>query len=176
VSQQAARYQRSFGGMIGAMVVLVVLVLVWVGVQTLRSDAPASAVRTVDYTSSVGPARKAADFDLVAPPRLPQGWHATTVTFTGDPGAHWHLGVLTDKSRYVGLEQGDESVRSMVQEYVDESATRGQQIEVAGQPWSTYTDSGGDLALVRRQGRTTTLVIGHDVPRSDLVSYTASLR
>jgi hypothetical protein len=159
-----------------ALLVLAALILAYVGLQALRSDAPRSAVHTVDYAADVAPARRAADFDLVAPPRLPTGWRATSVTFTRAPGAHWHLGVLTGKSRYVGLEQGDEPPTSMVRTYVDEAATRGRSLDVAGQPWATYTDGHGDLALVRRAGRTTTLVVGHRVPRSDLVSYTASLR
>jgi hypothetical protein len=162
--------------MIGAMVVLVAVVLLYLGVQALTANRPSSTVPTVDYAADVPAARKAAGFDLVAPPRLPSGWRATTVGLTGSPGSHWHLGVLTDKGRYVGLEQGEESVRSMVTRYVDEAATRAGPVDVAGRPWTTYTDAGGDLALVRRAGRTTTLVVGHDVPRSDLMSYTASLR
>ena len=43
-------------------------------------------------------------------------------------------------------------------------------------PWTTYTDSGGDLALVRRAEGTTTLVVGHEVPQGDLVAFAASLR
>jgi hypothetical protein len=162
--------------MVGAMVVLVAVVLLYVGVQALTANRPSNAVRTVDYAAEVPAARKAAGFDLVAPARLPAGWRATTVRLTGSPGAHWHLGVLTDKGRYVGLEQGEASVRSMVTRYVDETAARGRPVDVAGRPWTTYTDSGGDLALVRRAGRTTTLVVGHDVPRRDLTSYIASLR
>jgi hypothetical protein len=175
VSQQTARYQRSFGGMLGAMLVLVVLVLAYVGVRAL-SDRPAATVQTVDYQRVVPDARKAADFTLLAPPRLPAGWRATTVSFEPAPGSHWHLGVLTDEGRYVGLEQADASVRSMVSDHVDGAARRGTPVDVDGRSWATYTDSGGDLALVRRAGRTTTLVVGHDVPRSDLVSYTAGLR
>lgn len=175
MSQQPARYQRSFSGMAGAMVVTLVLILVYVGVQTVF-DQPATQVKTVDYSRVLPAARKAADFDLVAPQKLPAGWRPTTVSFVNAPGAHWHLGVLTDKGRYVGLEQADAPVRSMVSDYVDKEAERGGATAVAGEPWTTYTDSGGDLALVRRAGRTTTLVVGHDVPRSDLVTYAASLR
>ncbi len=155
---------------------LVVLVLGYVGVQAL-SEQSATTVSTVDYQRVVPDARKAADFDLVAPRRLPAGWRATTVSFSPAPDAHWHLGVLTDEGRYVGLEQsGSASVRSMVTDYVDEAARRGSPVDVAGGSWTTYTDAGGDLALVRRVGRTTTLVVGHHVPRSALVSYTAGLR
>jgi hypothetical protein len=176
VSQPSARYRRSAGGMVGAMLVLGVLIIGWVAIRSLTSDAPTSAVQRVDYARDVPVARKAADFDLVAPPRLPQGWQATTVRYTPAPGAHWHLGVLTDARRYVGLEQSRDSVRSMVRDFVDESAVRGPSTDVAGVAWSTYNDEGGDLALVRRAGGTTTLVVGHEVPRSALVSYAASLR
>lgn len=175
-SQPTARYQRSAGGMVGAMVVLLAIVLLWVAVKAVAFDRPATPVRTVDYAQSVPAARAAADFDLVAPPRLPQGWQATTVRYTPGSDAHWHLGVLTDDSRYVGLEQADEPVRSMLAEHVDEETERGDPVDVGGASWATYTDSGGDLALVRRAGRTTTLVVGHQVPRADLVAYAASLR
>ena len=176
MSQQSARYQRSAGGMVGAMLVLGVLIVGWVTIRSLTSSDPASPVRAVDYARDVPVAREAADFDLVAPPNLPRGWQATTVRYSPAPGAHWHLGVLTDQRRYVGLEQSRDSERSMVQEFVDESASRGRPADVAGEAWSTYTDPGGDLALVRRAGTTTTLVVGHEVPRSTLVSYASSLR
>lgn len=171
-----ARYQRSPAGMVGAMVVLVGLLLGWVAVKAVLFDRPSPPVRAVNYQQSVAAARSADDLDVVAPPRLPSGWQATSVRFLPGSEAHWHLGVLTDQSRYVGLEQADEPIPSMVREYVDEEAVRGDPVDVAGGSWTTYTDSGGDLALVRRDGRTTTLVIGHEVPRAELLAYTASLR
>jgi hypothetical protein len=175
VSGQAGRYQRSAGGMVGAMIVLIVLLVVWLGFRSLTADDPKSAVHVVDYAQVVTPAKKAADFDLVAPTKLPEGWRATSVGFTDTTPQHWHLGVLTDQDRYVGLEQGEDSARSMVREYVDEEASRGRPVDVAGQPWTTYTDAGGDLALVRTDGKATTLVVGHDVPRAALLSYVAGL-
>jgi hypothetical protein len=176
VSQQSARYQRSTGGLVTAMGVLVVLILAYVGFQSLTTDRPTSAVRTVDWAKVVPAARRTATFDLVAPPDLPRGWRATSVRFADTAPTHWHLGVLTAADRYVGLEQGYEPVSKMVAGFVDEEATEGTAVDVAGKPWSTWTDDGGDLALVRRAGGVTTLVVGHDVPRSDLVSYAGSLR
>ena len=175
MSEQAGRYQRSAGGMVGAMVVLVVLLVAWVGIQSLVKQQPDSAVRTVDYAQVVAPARKAAKFDLVAPAALPTGWRATSVTFRDTVPQHWHLGVLTDTDRYVGLEQGQGSQRSMIEEYVDKDAQRGAPVQVDGRRWATYTDARGDLALVRRDGDATTLVVGHDVPRATLLSYVAGL-
>jgi hypothetical protein len=162
--------------MVGAMVVLVLLIVGWIGFKALTTKDPDNPVRTVDYAQVVPAAKRTAPFDLVAPASLPDGWRATSVNFTDGTAADWHLGVLTERNRYVGLEQADRPVRKMVAEHVDEAATRGKPVEVDGVRWSTYTDGGGDLALVRRTGPTTTLVVGHDVPQDDLVAYTASLR
>jgi hypothetical protein len=162
--------------MVTAMAVLVAVILAYLGVQALVTDHPSTAVRTVDWASVVPGARRAASFDLLAPSSLPRGWKATSVSFTDTKPSHWHLGVLTDADRYVGVEQGYESVSSMVAAFVDDRATRGSTVDVSGRPWRTWTDSGGDLALVRRSAGVTTLVVGHEVPRSTLVSYTASLR
>ena len=54
MSGQAGRYQRSAGGMVGAMVVLVVLLVAWVGFRSLTTQEPDSPVRTVDYAQVVG--------------------------------------------------------------------------------------------------------------------------
>lgn len=175
MSERAGRYQRSPGGMVGAMAVLVVLVLGYVGIRALISSPP-DQERTVDYARVVPDVRKAAALAIVAPPSLPHGWRATSVRFTDDPPQHWHLGVLTNHDRYIGLEQGPQSVPAMVSVYVDSSASRRAPVRVGARAWQTYSDSGGDLALVRRVGKTTTLVVGHEVPRATLARYVASLR
>lgn len=176
MSQQAGRYPRTFGGFLGAMVVLVALILAWVGFRAITSRQPASPVQTVDYAQVVPAARHAAHFHLLAPPRLPDGWRATTVNFTDTTPQHWHLGVLTDSQRYVGLEQGPQPVGSLVAQYVERGARRGSPVRVRGDAWSTYSDEQGDLALVRRERRATTLVVGHQVPRPALLRYVAALR
>jgi hypothetical protein len=177
VSQQGGgRYQRSVGGMVGAMVFLVALVVVWVGIRALTSQDPPSPVQTVDYRSVASTAGRAADFRLLSPATLPRHWRATTVRFTPRPDTHWHLGVLTGEGRYVGLEQEAAGVRSLVTQYVDKTARRGRGVVVRGVPWQAWTDAQGDLALVRPTGRVTTLVVGHEVSRATLAAYVASLR
>jgi hypothetical protein len=162
--------------MLAALLILVLVVVGYVVIRSVAMPDRGAAEPTVDYKTVVPEARKAARFDLQAPVRLPHGWRATSVRFDPGPVQHWHLGVLTPAQHYVGLEQGDRAVTSMVHEYVDAAATRGTAVDVSGRPWSAYTDQGGDFALVRRQGRTTTLVVGHDIPRSQMVAYAASLR
>jgi hypothetical protein len=176
VSEQAGKYQRSVSGLVGALVVLLAVIGVVAALQALnRPDRP-DPVQPVDYRAPARYAAKQADFDLLSPPSLPTGWTATTVRFTGGADPHWHLGCLDQNGRYVGLEQGAQSPRSMVSTYVDKAARRGEPVRVSGHRWATWTDAGGDLALVRSAGRTTTLVVGHDVPRAELVAYVRLLR
>ena len=54
MSGQAGRYQRSAGGMVGAMVVMVVLLVAWVGFRSLTTQEPDNPVKTVDYAQVVG--------------------------------------------------------------------------------------------------------------------------
>ena len=42
--------------------------------------------------------------------------------YADPPVEHWHLGVLTAKDKYVGLEQADTPIRAMVKQYVDKHA------------------------------------------------------
>jgi hypothetical protein len=176
VSEQPGRYERSTAGMVGAMIVLVAVVVGFVVLRGLNRDDAATPVRSVDYHQAADYARKQASFDLVAPVSLPPGWRATTVEYVPGSEDRWHLGLLTDADRYVGLEQSDDSVRTMVTTYVDTQARKGSTTTVAGRSWTTYTDDRGDLALVRREHGATTLVVGHLVPRDELTAFVASLR
>ena len=168
VSGQAGRYQRSPGGMVGALVVLAGVIGVFVALRELKRDDPRSPVRTVDYVQVAEFARKQADFDLVAPESLPAGWRATTVDYVDGEDARWHLGMLTDEENYVGLEQAESSEESMVATYVDQAAVRGGAVDVDGVSWSTWSDEGGDLALLRDDEDTITLVVGNEVPAQEL--------
>lgn len=174
MSGQAGRYQRSAGGMIGAMLVLVVGIVAFVLVRDLNRDTPGSPVEAVDYARTAAYAQEQATFEVLAPEELPKGWKATTVRFVPDP-SRWHLGVLTDRGKYVGLEQAESSVASMVSTYVDQVTTRGKPVTIDGETWASRSDSGGDTALVRRAGDLTTLVVTTaDVDL--LVDYINSLR
>jgi hypothetical protein len=175
VSEQPGRYQRSAAGMVGAMIVLLAVVVGFVVFRDLNRDDPPGPVREVDYAADAEFAREGAGFELLAPATLPEGWRATTARFLSGAGERWHLGVLTDEDRYVGLEQSAEPPAAMVEEHVDPEARRGDPVDIDGAQWSTWTDEGGDLALVREQPGTTTLVVGHEVPAEELEAFAASL-
>lgn len=164
--------------MIGAMLVLLAVIAGFLVIRELGRTTPETPVRAVDYVESAEYARSQASFDVVAPESLPDGWRATSARYTPAPAERWHLGVLTDEERYVGLEQGPRPEGPMVEEYVDEAAARGEQVRVDGaggvEQWTSYTDD-GDLALVRHEGGVTTLVVG-TVDQELLVDYAESLR
>ncbi len=174
MSEQAGRYQRSAMGMIGAMIVLIAVVVGFVAFRAVNRNEPENPVRAVDYQQTLEYARGVADFPVVAPASLPEGWRATSVEFIPSP-TRWHLGLLTDEDRYVGLEQSRASLTDLVHEYVDPKAARGKPVQVDGQTWRTWTDPGGDTALGRTEGDVTTLVVG-TAELDVLVDFTESLR
>ena len=176
MSEQPGRYQRSFTGLAAALVVLVAIIVALVLLQKVNNAAgvpnPAPAV---PYAQTVKYVRRQAHLHVLAPPSLPKGWRATSVRYVGGPDEHWHLGALTAGDQYVGLEQGHGPVRAMVKKYVDPRAGRRKPVTIGGASWTVWSDSGGDLGFCRRQGNTTTLVVG-TAGRATLTGYVASLR
>lgn len=162
--------------MVGAMIVLVGGIIGFVVLRDVNRDDPPSPVRTIDYAPDAAYAREQAGFDVVAPETLPEGWRATTAGYVAGAGESWHLGLLTEQDRYVGLEQSASSTASMVEQHVDEDATAGDAVTVGGDEWTTWSDDDGDLALVREEPGTTTLVVGHRVPVEELEEFVGSLR
>ena len=176
MSEQPGRYKRSFSGLAAALVVLVAIIVALVVLQKLNNatGVPNPTPR-VPYASTLKFARQQAHLHLLAPQPLPQGWRATSVRYVDGPDEHWHLGVLTANDQYVGLEQGHVPVRSMVHTYVDPHAHPLKPVTIDGASWTAWSDSGGDLGFCRRQGNTTTLVVG-TAGRAALTGYVASLR
>lgn len=175
-AQAGGRYTRSVNGMIGAMVVVFVVVVAFVVFRdAVRSDVYTS-VENVDYVRPAAFAQEQAGFEILAPPELPEGWRSTSVRYTPGVDERWHLGLLTEEGRYVGVEQARSTERNMIEAHVDVEAQRGDAVTVGGERWQTWADEGGDLALVRRGEEMTTLVVGHEVPLERLVAFTASLR
>jgi len=174
MSEQPGRYERSFSGMVGAMVVLVLVVAGFVIFREINRNDPANPVKALDITQSVEFAREEARFPLLAPAELPEGWIATSVRFERGRQQSWHLGMLTDEEKYVGLEQERQPLDDMVEEHVDEEAERGDDVVVDGQTWQTFTDEDDDLALVRETPEVTTLLVGR-VPQETFEELLATL-
>lgn len=154
------------------------LLLVVIGFVAFRGsirDNDPVPLRAVDYAESLPFIRERAAFPVLAPPSLPEGWKATSMRFEDTRPQSWHLGVHTDGGDYVGIEQARDAVSVMLEEFVDEEAVKGEQVSVAGETWDTYTDDGGDVALVRREAGITTVVVG-TLSEDDLYAYVETLR
>ncbi len=158
--ESPGRYQRSANGMVGAMVVLVVLVGGFVGVQALGRDHDVQPARTVDYRPVADQARAAGTLFVFTPDPLPKGWRATSVSYVPGRAPTWHLGMLTDQGSYVGIEESLATENDMVEKYVDPDAERGDEVRLRGLTWREWTDSGGDYALVLSTRKQTVLVGG----------------
>lgn len=141
------RTQRSVAGMVGALIVVVAIGLVWVKIG--GSGQKATPIQTVDWAAWVKAGRTDQQLMVFAPAKLPSGWRATSVDYGAGAAAHWHLGMLTDTGKYVGIEESRSSTQDLAEQYVDADAVRGDDVSVGGETWQTWTDAGGDYALVR---------------------------
>lgn len=168
-SNRPGRYQRSFAGMVGAMLLLVLVIAGFVLFRDANRTDPADPVEPVQWRPAATYARDEASFEVLAPRRLPPEWIATSVRFERGDREEWHLGVLTDEKRYIGLEQGTDAEQTMVERFVDEEAESVGETEVAGETWQVWRDE-TDTALVRETSEVTTLVVG-TVGQASLEDY-----
>lgn len=147
--EQPSRYNRSFGGLIAAMVVTVLFVAGYVGFRALIRDQPDVDPESVDYLSSVAELQAAGN-TVVYPIALPAGWIATSVQFQRGVPPSWRMGILTDRGEFVGVVQEQEDVDNLLSTYVDESPISGDDAApenlLGVTSWDTWADAGGDHA------------------------------
>jgi hypothetical protein len=172
--EKPGRYNRSFGGLIGSMIVAVLVVLGFVGFRGAFRDTPEVEIEPVDYLPQVEALQDAGRV-IAYPPTLPDGWEVTSSTVRPGSRPVWGLGVLTDDGRYVGVRQQDEDVDDLIEELVDENADEGEPASldstVAPATWETFSDEGGDHAFVTTVATDVgeeTLVVYGSAPVADL--------
>ena len=170
------RYNRSFGGLIGSMIVLVVVVF---GIVVLRGafrDTPEYEPEPVDYLALVE-SIQVGGLTPVYPDPLPDGWIVKEATFEPGDDPVLDLAMTTDEGRFAGLHQEDEGVDDLVRTYVGADATEGDPVRLDGEittAWQTFTDPGGDTAYATEIGDETLLVWG-SAPAEDLEAFVATL-
>jgi hypothetical protein len=178
-STGGGRYTRSTGGLLGAMLVTVVAVVGFWGINALKTDHEVTPVPAVDYTAMMRAGRADHKLRVMAPPSLPSGWKATSATYQTGTDPTWHLGTLTDKGKYVGVEEARGGLRDLVDEHVDPDAEQGKDVTIGGETYQTWTDAGGDYAVARTVPLAGTdvesfLVVG-SAPESTIRDFAASL-
>ncbi|MFT4084340.1 MAG: DUF4245 family protein [Nocardioides sp.] len=161
--QGSRRYPRTFGGLIGSMIVLVALVVPIVLVTHWWGDANRDQANREagvsgpgeDWRSAVLAVQQARSEDdgstvltPVYPRSLPSGWYANTVP-SYSPGTHpsWGMNFTDGSSGYVGLVLAHGSARNVATGTIDANPVKGRTVTIdteVGSTWTTWSDGGGD--------------------------------
>jgi Protein of unknown function (DUF4245) len=176
VSEQPGRYERSTSGMIGALIVTLLVILAFVVFRACNRTDLEEKPQHVDYLSQVRFAQRAGE-SLVYPSSLPSGWYATNVDLAQGEKPELTLSMLTGDGEYVGLIQSPVPVPQLLTTYVDPSPSSGTSATVSGgvvPRWDTWTDAGGDTALVARRDGESLMVFG-TAPQEQLEELASSL-
>lgn len=140
----------------------VVMVLVGVIVVFNVAEQPDPVVRDIDYASAVAQAREQAPYEVLAPEPLPDGWRATSACARPDGTAvTWHLGLVTDRENYAGVEQTDGGDRRGFVDRFASGAEPAGTVEVGDRSWRRL--EGGEperRALVSTRNGVVTVVAG----------------
>lgn len=176
MSEKPGRYQRSTGGLIGAMTVTVVCVLAFVGWRALfRTDAEVDR-EPVQWQESVKLA-ESANLTIAHPRELPDGWIATNVDLRAGDTPRWWLSMLTEDEAYVGIRQEATSIGELVRTFLDKEAVQGEDTtissDVAGR-WQTWSDEGGDVGYSAEVGDQRLLVYG-SAPAEEIEAFIGQL-
>ena len=170
MSEQPGRYQRSFSGMVGALLILLVLITGFVLFRAATREDLEVEPERVDYLEAVGFAQDA-DWSVAYPPSVPEGWRATSVE--SQPGREWGIGFLTPDG-FAGLHQSDDPVDELLETYVDEDPEELDPVDIAGRPWEAWRDGDGDVGYVGEVDGQQVLVYG-SAPAEDLRDLAGSL-
>lgn len=169
----ATNRNASLGDMIRSILVIGALILALAGVGYWFQVKPDRTTPAVDYVAAAEAARGVADFDLLIPASLPAGWKATTVRYEGGAGGQWHLGVLTDKGAYIGLEQSRLGRQRSLEKFAPHTTAKGER-QVGGFDWQLRQSKGGETTLVRESDGITILVTG-TAAKPVIEAYAATL-
>jgi hypothetical protein len=117
----------------------------------------------VEYTAQLQDARKAAAW-VRGPEPMPSGWTATSVEFRTpqQEPITWHLGVVTNEKKYVGLEQSNVTGGKYVAEKLGRTSDDGT-ASVGGVTWQrkVLLDRKNENALLLVGSGVTTIVAGN---------------
>lgn len=173
---QPSRYQRSFGGLVGSMIVLVLVVIGIVVFRGAFRDTPTYDPDPVDYRSLVVSLQQNG-LTPAYPDPLPHGWFVKQATF--DPGDRpvLDLAMTTADGHFAGLHEEDEGIDALVDSLVGTDATEGEPTTVdtpVASRWRTFSAPDGDHAFAAEVGGQSVVVYG-SAPEAELRSLVESL-
>lgn len=165
MSEQPGRYQRSFSGLLGAILITLLAIGGFVAVRAFVRDDASQEPEAIDYLETVGLAQDTGT-DIVYPASLPDGWIATSVDFRPGRTPTWGLGMLTRDDQFAGVRQEDDSLDDLLATYLDEDDDEITELppesfesDLAPE-WQVFEDEGGDRAYAAEVGEEYVLVYG----------------
>lgn len=169
--------RMSAANMIRSLLPLVVICLLLVAWQAFRASNE-ETVRVVDPASTVRLAVERADYEVLAPTGLPEGYRPTSArTDAGfaEEGAPvtLEIGYLTPSEEFAGFTISDDARAEPLRTAL-EGATQEGAVDIAGQPWTRVTTERGETALTREVGDVVVLVTG-SAPDDELRTVAAAV-
>ncbi|MGO4255950.1 DUF4245 family protein [Marmoricola sp. RAF53] len=179
MTEAEARRLRPWNSAIVALVVALVVAIGWYYLgRPDESTRPVKAIPAAELVGWVKAGRADGKLTTSVPDPVPAGWKVTSAKYETGVAPHWHVGMLTP-GKYVGLEESRDTTENVVKQYVDENAVRGDDVEVGGNTWQTWTDAGGDYALVRTatapDGEQQRVIVYGSAPNAEIRDLAASL-
>jgi hypothetical protein len=176
--RQAYRRDKAKSQTVGNMVFALLICLVVAAFLIIVTWRPKEEkVRAVEYTAQLQDARKAAPW-VRGPEPMPSGWTATSVEFRApqQEPITWHLGIVTDQKKYVGLEQSNVTSGKFVSDKLGRTDDDGT-ATVGGVTWQRkiLLDRKNENALILVGSGVTTIVTGN-AGYPALETFAASLR
>lgn len=172
-AQRSSRGNPQSGDIVRTVVVMGLIVLGFWAFGLIFTRTPHDPVRRVDLAADVRQARAAADYPLLAPGRLPQGWRANADRFDPTGDQPWHLGVLTGRGEYIGLDQQRRPPAVMIKAFARGSRADGTVI-LGDASWLRLRGPGRQVAYLRHIGDSVAIVVADGDP-ADLRAYISSL-
>jgi len=120
-------------------------------------------IRAIEYTAQLEDAKKVAPW-VDGPAPMPAGWTATSVEFRTPEQSPitWHLGIVTNEKKYVGLEQSNVTGTKFQSDELGKTTDDGTS-SVEGVTWQrkVLLDRKDENALVLVGSGVTTIVVGN---------------
>jgi hypothetical protein len=173
------RGTETIGDMVRSMAVVLIPVAFVAGLVGLLRPS-SETVRDVEWQPALELARDAADYVLVGPESVPQGWTATRVAYetgTSSSDGVWRMSFVTADGTYVGLVQRAGDVDSVVQRELGDVEPDGSST-VEGQRWDRYLEqqeADPDRALVLARDDSVVIILGSG-DYSELEEFASWLR
>ena len=159
---QPSRHQRSTGGLIGSMIVLVLVVLAIVLFRGAFRNTPDYQPQDIDYLDLVFGVQQLG-VTPAYPPELPDGWTTKATSEAGDTA--FDLVFTTADEHTAGVHQADAGTRELIDTYVGGSAGEtDDSLTTALGTWTGWDDTDGDHAWTTDLGDETVLVYSSGDP------------